>query len=71
METPINQLYSWLAENTNLTLTHDITTHFERVEKKYYNELLNNLFEEVRHGDEEHQEWLKAKFNDNINNLTK
>lgn len=62
METPINQLYKYLSDNTNLIMTHEVTSHFQKIEKKYYNDLFNNLYEEVKHGDEEHMAWLKNHF---------
>lgn len=31
---------------------------------KRLDDILNKLYEEVKHGDEEHQKWLKDKFNE-------
>lgn len=34
-----------------------------------FKELLDNLYEEIKHGDEEHQKWLKNKINEFYLNL--
>jgi bacterioferritin (cytochrome b1) len=31
---------------------------------KHTNAMIGELFEEIKHGDEEHQEWLKTKMRD-------
>ncbi len=63
METPVNQIIKYLGDNTNLFLATDVTQEFKRIEKLYVKKLMEQLYEEIKHGDAEHCEWLQTKLN--------
>lgn len=60
-------------ENFKFTLTPELleakynhmfsfwATHFDEIIKSRIQEKLDELYEDIKHGDEEHQKWLKDK----------